>query len=72
MLLFSNKMSNSFLSLTYVAAFIWNHLHNTVRSAPTYLPFRKNLKTYFFKKAFPSYTVFPVIILLTWSLLRSV
>ena len=29
------------------------YLTRTIRSAPTYLSFRKSLKTYFFNQAFP-------------------
>ena len=46
--------SNGFRSFAYAAPFLWNHLPNTVRSAPTYLSFRKSLKTYFFNQAFPT------------------
>ena len=46
MLPFFNKMSNGFRSFAYAAPFLWSHLSNTVRYAPTYLQFRKNLKTY--------------------------
>ena len=34
MLSFFNKMSNGFRCLAYAAPFLWNHLPNTVRSAP--------------------------------------
>ena len=51
-----------FRSFAHAAPFLWNHLPNTVRSAPTYLSFRKSLKTYFFNQAFPTQTVFPVLI----------
>ena len=53
MLPFFNKMSNSFCSFTYAASFLWNHLLNTFCSAPTFLSFRKNLKTNFLIKHFP-------------------
>ena len=53
-LLFFNKKSNGFRSFAHAAPFLWNHLLNTVRSAPTYLSFRKSLKTYFFNQAFPT------------------
>ena len=46
-----------FITVTYN-----NHLPNTVRSAPTYLSFRKSLKTYFLNQAFPTEIVFPVLI----------
>ena len=49
-----NKKSNGFRSFAHAAPFLWNHLPNTVRSAPTYLSFRKSLKTYFFNQAFPT------------------
>ena len=45
---FFNKKSNGFRSFAHAAPFFWNHLPNTIRSAPTYLSFRKSLKTYFF------------------------
>ena len=51
---FFNKKSNGFRSFAHAAPFLWNHLPNTVRSAPTYLSFRKSLKTYFFNQAFPT------------------
>ena len=46
MLFFFNKMPNGFRSFAYAAPFLWNHLSNNVRSAHTYLSFRKNLKLY--------------------------
>ena len=51
---FFNKKSNGFRSFAHAAPFLWNHLPNTVRSAPTYLSFQKSLKTYFFNQAFPT------------------
>ena len=51
---FFNKKSNDFRSFAHTAPFLWNHLSNTIRSAPTYLSFRKSLKTYFFNQAFPT------------------
>ena len=51
---FFNKKSNGFRSFTHAASFLWNHLPNTIRSAPTYLSFRKSLKTYFFNQALPT------------------
>ena len=50
-----NKKSNGFRILSYAAPFLWDHLPNTVRSAPTYMSFRRNLKTYLFNQAFPTY-----------------
>ena len=47
-----NKISNVFRSFASAASFLWNHLPNTVRSMPSYLSFRKNLKTYFLIKHF--------------------
>ena len=41
-------------SFAHAAPFLWNNLPNTVRSAPTYVSFRKSLKTYFFNQAFPT------------------
>ena len=49
---FFNKKSNGFLSFAHSAPFLWIHLPNTVRSATTYLSFRKSLKTYFFNQEF--------------------
>ena len=40
-----NKKSNGFHTFSYTAPFLCNHLLNT-RSAPTYMSFRRNLKTY--------------------------
>ena len=51
---FFNKKTNGFRSFAHAAPFLWNHLPNTIRSAPTYLSFRKSLKTYFFNQAFPT------------------
>ena len=51
---FFNKKLNGFRSFAHAAPFLWNHLPNTIRSAPTYLSFRKSLKTYFFNQAFPT------------------
>ena len=51
---FFNKKSNGFRSFAHAAPFLWSHLPNTVRSAPTYLSFRKSLKTYFFNQVFPT------------------
>ena len=59
---FFNKKSNCFRSFAHAAPFLWNRLPNTVCSAPTYLSFRKSLKTYFSNQAFPTQTVFPVLI----------
>ena len=50
-----NKTSNGFRTFSYASPFIWNPLPNTVRSAPTYMSFRRNLKTYLFNQAFPTY-----------------
>ena len=47
---FFNK--NQMVFAAHAAPFLWNHLPNTVRSAPTYLSFWKSLKTYFFNQAF--------------------
>ena len=49
---FFNTKSNGFRLFAHAAPFLWNHLPKIVRSAPTYLPFRKRLKTYFFNQAF--------------------
>ena len=49
-----NKKSNGFRTFSYVAPFFWNHLLNTVYFVPTYLSFKRNLKTYLFNQAFPT------------------
>ena len=41
------KKSNSFRTFSYAAPFLWNYLPNIVCSAPTYMSFRRNLKTLF-------------------------
>ena len=51
---FFNKKSNGFRSFAHAAPFLRNHLPNTISSVPTYLSFRKSLKTYFFNQAFPT------------------
>ena len=50
---FFNKKSNGFRSFAHAAPFLWNHLSNTARSAPTYLSFRKSLKYISLIKHFP-------------------
>ena len=47
-----------FLVLHHFSVFIY--LYNTDRSAPTYMSFRRNLKTYLFNQTFPTKTAFPV------------
>ena len=59
---FSIKNQMVFAHLLMLHHFFGTILPNTVRSAPTYLSFRKSLKTYFFNQAFPTKTVFPVLI----------
>ena len=49
-----NKKSNGFRTFSYAASFLWNHLPNIVRSAPAYMSFGRNLKTYLFNRAFPT------------------
>jgi hypothetical protein len=49
-----NKKSHGFRSFSYAAPHLWNHLPNNIRTAPTYMSFRKNLKTYLFNQAFPT------------------
>ena len=49
-----NKKSHGFLSFSYAASHLWNHLPNNIRTAPTYMLFRKNLNTYLFNQAFPT------------------
>ena len=41
---FFNKKSNGFRSFAHAAPFLWNHLPNTIRSAPTHLFFEKASK----------------------------
>ena len=48
------KVYNGIRSFSYAAPFLWNHLPNAIRSAPTYMSFRKNLKTHLFNQAFPT------------------
>ena len=50
---FFNRKSNGFRSFTHAAPFLWNHLPNTIRSAPTYLSFRKASKHISLIKRFP-------------------
>ena len=47
------KNSNGFRSFAYAAPFLWNNLPNIVRSAPTYLSFRKTSKHICLIKHFP-------------------
>ena len=49
-----NEKSNSFCTFSYAAPFLWNHSPNTVRSVPTYISFKRSLKTYLFNQAFPT------------------
>ena len=49
-----NKKSNGFRTFSYAAPLLWNHLPDTVRSASTYMSFKRNLKTYLFNQAFPT------------------
>ena len=49
-----NKKSNGFRTFSYAAPFLYNHLPNTIYSASTYMPFRRNLKTYLFNQALPT------------------
>ena len=49
-----NKKSNGFRIFSYAAPFLWNHLLNTVRSAPTYMSLRRNLETNLLNQAFPA------------------
>ena len=46
--------------LVYATPFVWNHLPNTVCSAPTYMSCRRNLKTYLFNQAFHTESVGPI------------
>ena len=51
-----NKKSNGFHTFSYAAPFLWNHLpnnhlpNNNVRYAPTYMSYRRNLKTIYLIK----------------------
>ena len=47
-----NKKLHGFRSFSHAAPHLWNHLPNNIRTAPTYMSFRKNLKTYLFNQAF--------------------
>ena len=49
-----NKKSHGFRSFLNAAPHLWNYLPNNIRTAPTYMSFRKNLKTYLFNQAFPN------------------
>ena len=51
------KVCNSICSFSYAASFLWNHLPNAIRSAPTYMSFRKNLKTEYYKVSIKRYRV---------------
>ena len=44
-------------SFAFDAATVWNHLPDEVHSAPTLACFRKRLKLYLFKNAFPTYSI---------------
>ena len=48
------KVYNGMHSFYYAAPFLWNHLPDAIRFAPTYMSFRKNLYTYLFNQAFPT------------------
>ena len=37
---------------SYTALFVWNHVPNTVRSAPTYMSFKETSKLIYFIKHF--------------------
>ena len=50
----SIKKSYGFRSFSNAATYLWNHLPNNIRTAPTYISFRKNQKTYLFNQAFPT------------------
>ena len=52
-----NKKSCGFHLFSYAAPHFWNHLHNNVRTAPSHLSFRKNLKISLFNQAFPTWTI---------------
>ena len=48
------KKLHGFCSFSNAAPHLWNHLPNNIRTAPTYLSGRKNLKNYLFNQAFPT------------------
>ena len=52
LLTYFNKKSHGFRSSLFAAPHLWNHLPNNIRTAPTYMSFRKNLKTSLFNLAF--------------------
>ena len=54
LLAYFNKRSHSVLSFSYAAPHLWNHQPNNIHAAPTYMSFRKNLKTCLFNQAFPT------------------
>ena len=59
------QVSYGLCPFSYAAPFLWNHLPNTIRFAPSYMSFRKNLKIYLFNQAFPTYiasSIFRIII----------
>ena len=51
----SIKKSHGFRSFSLPQ--LWNHLPNNIRTSPTHMSLRKNLKTYLFNQAFPTWTV---------------
>jgi hypothetical protein len=48
------KQSAGYRSFSYAAPHLWNHLPVSVRSAASYMSFRRNLKTHLFNQAFPT------------------
>ena len=50
----SIKKSHGFRLFSYAAPHLWDHLPNNICTTPTYMSFRKNLKTYLFNQAFPT------------------
>ena len=62
LLLFFNKKSHGFRSFSYAAHHLESPTYNNVLTAPTYMSFRKNLKTYLFNQAFPTYRLYPYLI----------
>ena len=49
-----NKKLHDFCSFSYAAPHLSNHLPNNIRTALTYMSFRKNLKTHLCNQAFPT------------------
>ena len=57
------KVCNGIRFFSYAPPILWNHLPNNIRSAHSYISFRKKLKTYLFNQAFPTWIASPLSIL---------